>query len=561
MNFRNNYLFRAMLLLSAMLFNAACEDDYSAIGVDLVESGAVKSTKAIAEVEVKNIKFSAVGTNRLEGYQLGEYNDPVFGLTKASVATQVELSSGTIFGDLSQETENASEGDEDPGTLPENERVTKVYLYLPFYSTELVDTTDAPDTDPRPFRVDSIFGNRNTTFKLKVAEFTKFLRDTDPNSGFTETQEYFSNEDASPFIGAVLLDSVISINEEEILLFENEDDPDTPDTDESTLNPVRIPPGIRVELDPEFFQTKILDMEGSEQLSNATFFKDYFRGIHLSVEVVNDDLNLLLPFEGDNVSISANIEVRYEYDDFNNNGTAEDSTDDFVDVAEGKLTLNLRGNRVNYLESEAYPAGVASAFNTLNPERLYLQGGAGSMAEIDLSAIAGPDGFVALARENKWLINDASIIVYVDEQELLNQGVSDLASRLYLYDLDNERGLVDYFRDLAESGAASGGSLATFGGILDKNRKEGPGYRFRITEHLKNIIDKDSTNYRLGLTMASNVLNSTVVKAFDANGNKVNVPRTSVSNTKGIILFGKPSGAGEEARRVRLEIYYTEPNQ
>ena len=56
--------------------------------------------------------------------------------------------------------------------------------------------------------------------------------------------------------GTTLYDDEMSINSNE-LVFYNEDDPETDDVDESETVKERLTPRIRVELDKDFFQTRI----------------------------------------------------------------------------------------------------------------------------------------------------------------------------------------------------------------------------------------------------------------------------------------------------------------
>ncbi|MGA0155467.1 MAG: DUF4270 family protein, partial [Flavobacteriaceae bacterium] len=70
----------------------------------------------------------------------------------------------------------------------------------------------------------------------------------------------------------------------------NEDDPATPDVDESLTIDVSQSrdPGIFVELDKSFFQDRIFDLEGSEALRSQSNFKDHIRGLHLSIDASDD---------------------------------------------------------------------------------------------------------------------------------------------------------------------------------------------------------------------------------------------------------------------------------
>ena len=132
--------------------------------------------------------------------------------------------------------------------------------------------------------MDSIYGDRNQTFDIVVSRSNYFLRDLDPNSNFQQAQEYYSNQDFSSFIGEELTitgENTVIIDDIETVVMA-EDDPDT-DVDESkTVVDDRIPPGIHIPLNPDFFQQNILDKEGQSELLNNSNFKNFLRGVHLT---------------------------------------------------------------------------------------------------------------------------------------------------------------------------------------------------------------------------------------------------------------------------------------
>src|SRR5690606_9943281 len=112
------------------------------------------------------------------------------------------------------------------------------------------------------YDLDSIYGDRTATFNLSVSRSNYFLRDLDPNSGFQEAQEYYSNHDFSGFIGELIGSGEVTISNEDIIVSYKDDDPETEDVDESDQIETKLAPGIRIPLNNEFFQTNLLDMEG-----------------------------------------------------------------------------------------------------------------------------------------------------------------------------------------------------------------------------------------------------------------------------------------------------------
>ena len=457
-------------LVGIFLVMVSCEEDLTTLGEGVVGGEPFNTGKAVYDVFAYNKRVNAVQTNRLPIYQLGNFNDPIYGKRRASITSQVRFSinpnTGTLnntFGDFSQATEDNSDNDESISTIPENETVKEVFLYLPYQQPPdssrdsdgdgvddafdvdptdpnsdsdndgLTDNTERvrglnpldPDTDgdgigdaddddtisnafAKTYELDSIYGNIEAPFRLKVERSTFFLRDLDPNTNFEEAQEYFSTQTFSPdFVSDVLFDGEVEIDNKEILFF-NEDDPDTPDVDESLTVDNRLDPGIRVPLDPNFFQENILDKEGSSELLSQANFVEFFRGIHLSIDA-DDDIMLLLDLS------RANITLTYEYDDYNNNNTTSDTSDDFIEQTERNLVFNLlqnnngviSGNAVNTFESDGFPTEIADNLDTgENASRIYLKGGDGAMAEIQLFDEVDATPILEEIRSKNWIINE-----------------------------------------------------------------------------------------------------------------------------------------------------------
>ena len=96
--------------------------------------------------------------------------------------------------------------------------------------------------------------------------------------------------------------------------------------------------------------------------------------------------------------------------------------------------------------------------------------------------------------------------------------------------------------NLATENNANEGPLGLFlnyDGIIEKEGDRGIKYTFRITEHLNNIIVRDSTNASLGLTLTSNIDIVNVQEGMRSSDNQaVNVPVMSSVSPLGTILYG-----------------------
>ncbi|MEM9686202.1 MAG: DUF4270 domain-containing protein [Bacteroidota bacterium] len=538
----------SLLLLFLFLCTVSCEKEFNTIGTTIISGNHFETEKMYADVFTYNRKINAIQTNGLPIYQLGRYTDPVYGETQARIATQLSLQIvNPTFGTYSQELEDNADTDDSDLTIQENETVTRVYLDIPFFST----LEDTDEDGNRTFELDSIYGNENALFNLRVEELTFYLKDLDPESNFETPQEYFSDQDFSADTGALLFDETYSINDQEIIIYE-EDDPETEESEADNIRE-RLDPRIRIELDPAFFQQTILDAEGSEFLANINNFREYFRGLYISADSFSDDVLMLL-----NLS-QATIEIEYSYDKVDTNGTADDASDDEIFTEDSSFTINLSGNILNTFSHTPYPVTISDQLNTnTNASRLYLKGGAGTFVEIKLFDEDETNINLDAIRANKWLINEANLTFYIDREALDVAGTSTEPQRLYLYDMENNTPLLDHLLDATTNLGNPAISKTIYSGILEKDEEEkGIRYKIRLTEHINNLIRRDSTNVRLGLVLTSDINNIDTATTILEPSDEIDSATASVINPLGTVLFGSDPGV-EEDKRLRLEIFYTE---
>ncbi|WP_340077174.1 DUF4270 domain-containing protein [Leptobacterium sp. I13] len=601
---------RVFLLVCFAAVMYSCDEDFNTIGIDVVGNSNFETDKVVFDVYAQTKTLTSVRTDGLPLYQLGRLNNPIYGTREARIVTQAFLQPpNPVFGSRSQTLEDVHATDDDEETIPENETVKKVYLNVPFFNSAPEDADgdgvpddidvdpdnpesdtdedgvtdfdesrngtdplnpdtdgdgigDAEDTDtasdivPEIFKLDSIYGNKEAVFNVRVDELTFFLRDLDPSSNFEEAQEYFSSADFSGSIGQNLYDGVFQINNIETLIF-NEDDPNT-DADESTTVLERVPPGIRVELNPQFFQEKILDKEGANELATNNNFKDFFRGVIISTDNFSEDILMLLDFA------KANITIDYEYDRLDTNGTSGNTSDDTIIKERDTYRILLSNtilNSINTMISDLLPGDItAEIAKGINASRLYLNGGSGSFVEINLFDPEGVTEKLEEVRANDWLINEANLTFYIDRAVMNSSSSIIEPKRLYLYNLTNGTTLIDYEIDFSQ-GPDPNGSRSNYGGIIQTD-DDGKGikYKIRLTEHINRVLRKDSTNVKLGLVVTSDINNPVNVTGIIENMEEVPIPQASVINPFGTVLFGgNATTPEEEEKKLRLEIFYTDP--
>ena len=604
MSFLNKFKFPALAGILLVVALVSCEQDLTTIGAEVIGGEPFKTDMVVYNVSAFNKKIEAVQTNQLPVYQLGVYNDPIYGKTEASITSQVQLQSANpTFGIY---TENDELNDSEK--IAENETIDSVVVHIPYF-TDILDsdadgvpdalesgddillaTNDSDgdgvanndetangtnplsaDTDgdgiedgddetndatsfAKTFELDSIYGNREQNFGFKIEASTYFLRDLDPDSNFQDAQDYYSNQQFSPtFTDEVLFDnSSLTISNKETLFFTAQDDPDTPDVDESATVESRFAPGLRVQLSTEgldFFQRNLLDKEGSSELLSSANFKNHFRGVHMSVTPSEEELLFFLDLS------NAQIEVYYHYDKIED-GETEVATSSFnLSLLAGSSTSGVVGNAINTFVNEDYPAEIIGAMDTSdNASRIYLKGGAGSFAEIQLFE---DEAEINLIKANNWVINEAHLIFYIDQDAVGTLGQEP--PRLNLYNAETNLPLYNSVTEINTEDTALGVFL-NYDGIIEKSGERGLKYTVNITEHINNIIIRDSINATLGLQVTSDIRVTGVNNVLLDNGDDKELPASAILSPLGTVLFGSAVLPAEEAKKLKLEIFYTETN-
>ena len=604
MSFLNKFKFPALAGILLVVALVSCEQDLTTIGAEVIGGEPFKTDMVVYNVSAFNKKIEAVQTNQLPVYQLGVYNDPIYGKTEANITSQVQLQSANpTFGIY---TENDELNDSEK--IPENETIDSVVVHIPYF-TDILDsdadgvpdalesgddillaTNDSDgdgvanndetangtnplstDTDgdgiedgddetndatsfAKTFELDSIYGNREQNFGFKIEASTYFLRDLDPDSNFQDAQDYYSNQQFSPaFTDEVLFDnSSLTISNKETLFFTAQDDPDTPDVDESATVESRFAPGLRVQLSTEgldFFQRNLLDKEGSSELLSSANFKNHFRGVHMSVTPSEEELLFFLDLS------NAQIEVYYHYDKIED-GETEVATSSFnLSLLAGSSTSGVVGNAIHTFVNEDYPAEIVGAMDTSdNASRIYLKGGAGSFAEIQLFE---DEAEINLIKANNWVINEAHLVFYIDQDAVGTLGQEP--PRLNLYNAETNLPLYNSVTEINSEDTALGVFL-NYDGIIEKSGERGLKYTVNITEHINNIIIRDSINATLGLQVTSDIRVTGVNNVLLDNGDDKELPASAILSPLGTVLFGSAVSPAEEAKKLKLEIFYTETN-
>ena len=591
-------------ILFFFLVFISCDRDYHAVGVEIFKEISFKTKETKIPVYSYQKKVDYFQTNGLPLAQLGKIQHPVFGNSEASITAQLNIGNNPTFGIYSQETELVGD-DTNPAIINENETVTKVFLEIPFFTNQ-IDTDrdgvlDALDSDPndvesdsdgdgildyiesqsntnplsddsdgdgilddvdldnstydsenKVYQIDSIYGNREATFNLKVYELTYFISALDPENNFETYKSYYSNSDyfEQGFVGDKIHDDTYKLNFDELRYNFEEDDPETDDVDETELIETRLTPRIRIPLDTSFFQTKVVDQEGGSVLKNADNFARHLKGIIIQTDGFSDNLYMLLDIN------QAIIKMTYSYDFYN----AESNAESKIEKASRTTIINL-GTKINTLKNSNFDTAITQELQNqltgVSSERIYLNG-SGLHATINLFNNNEEDAtLLEELREKQWLINEANLIFYVDQSSYSNAD-SFIADRVFLYNYKDKIPLSDFYIDNSTNPGSKNGDKSIYGGLLEYDDNNLPyRYKFKITDHINRVVRKDSTNVELGLVVNSHAVNIANLNAKTSEQENVLYPTAAILNPFGIVLHGSES-QNNEVNKLELEVFYTE---
>jgi len=125
--------------------------------------------------------------------------------------------------------------------------------------------------------------------------------------------------------------------------------------------------------------------------------------------------------------------------------------------------------------------------------------------------------------------------------------------------MDDNIPLEDFRVDETVSATSLALSKFLHGGILERDDDgDGVRYKIRITEHINNLIRKDSTNVKLGLVSSSDIRVVSSGRENTGSSEQEFVPTVSNMNPFGTILYGN-TAASPADKRLSLEIFYSIP--
>ncbi|GAA0754337.1 DUF4270 domain-containing protein [Psychroflexus lacisalsi] len=511
----------ASILVLTLLFS--CENEYSEVGTDYINSIQVQPPYESENVVAFSEKYNAIQTNGLRNYFIGHYSDPVYGMSETKLLTQLSLTqTNPNFGS--------------------NPVIDSVVMTLPFYSRQIEEDE---------YELDSVYGNGS--FKLNVYQSNQFLRDLDPgqNGDFQDRQLYYTNQ-LDQFNSNIESEPVVA---SEIIKPTDLTDPVVlvETTFDGSLDTLNLSPRIRIKMPNEYFNEKIINAPNPEVFSSNAAFRNYLRGFLIEADQQQPVMSMSM-FDFQNADANITIFYRNEVEEENDEGEMT------VETRYNQFVLNFNGIKLN-LYNDNFNVDLTSQDTIQGEENIYLKGGEGSSGIIKLFAGPDTDGDgisdeLEELRSNDWLINEANLDLYINEEVAPNS--KNRINRVFLFNLDDEEVLEDYLRDPTASENPFTSRLVHLA-PLDENDNGDLFYRIRLTSHINNVINNDSTNVRLGVYVVPNVNQQNFLKTQNSQlGISENVPSSMMETPRGIVIHGNQSAT--ESKKMKLRIIYTETN-
>lgn len=498
----------------------SCEKDFTDIGTSIINNNEFNTKDTILEIIVNENPITSIRTDNIEQvlgqYLLGVYNNANYEKIEASIISQLAIGADLKVVDRVYGTDTTVVT-----------QIDAAYLKLPYQATLKTDGSGE-------YELDSIIGDTETPFTLNVYELTTFLNTLDPAN-----PENFNSLHS---------DDVFQINPAELNTDVNyQFKPNPADTMAivgrklstgeiyitDTIKLTGSLPFARIPLKNDMIKQLFLDKYETGDFASQEAFNNYFRGIMLKTEGSGGSL---ISFNFNNIISDQNPSIEVFY---TNTVLASGSIIDTIKKNDSYSLAGIRTSTYNMTPNNPSPLGS-----------FQIQGTAGTHANIELFGANATDirDKIAELRAKNWLINDASLIMHVNQNVV---GFDTIATpfRLFLYKNGEAANLNStQINDIFSFPV--GESEDIFGGRLELSDDRKPNkYVFRITRYISDLLSGE-TDYAPTLTLK--VINPTDIP-LTFNDTIVD---TYNWNPKAVMLLDHSVINGD--KRIQLKISYSE---
>ena len=529
--YRKSTYFGVLFLVFASVIS--CEEDFTDIRSGVVSNTKFSTNDTILEVlvssaSIENVRADGIALTAtpffgLQGqYLLGTHRNEQYENIEASIVSQININTALKLVSY-----------DNPDGLSYETTIDTAFLRLPYHATLI-------SNDSRPiYELDSVTGNKELPFTLNIYELETYLNTlnpADPSKANTFLSDAVYDIKPTSLTAIEDMDFMPTANDTLIYVKRRNSLGDLHQIDtvrytSNTSSTVPLPMAI-IPLKKSFVKEAFLDEYGTANFDSQSNFNTHFKGIVIDakekIQPSGEKGGALIAFNLRSTGVGATssvIEVYYTNTFFKSNSTEIDT------VITNTHSFQLGGiiNSKYSSNNKVYP---------INKE-VNIQGAAGSEAKIEI--LKGTQ--LTDIRAKNWLINDASLTFYINQ----DSDTTNTASRLILYKRGenvNSNPISSYIKDVFTEG------LEKFGGLLERQDSKKDHYTFRITDYLSDILS-DENNYNPPLRLK--VYNTSDIQITDT------IFRNYSWNPKAIsILNGDESLNG--VRRAQLKISYTKKN-
>jgi hypothetical protein len=489
----------------------SCEKDFNDIATNVVKNTKFDTKDTILDVVVTNKAITSVGGDGLKiggtlgQYLLGVYNNSNYEKIEASIVSQVVIYSGI---------QDKEVGERDYGTdTTIVTTIDTVFLKLPYQATLKSGAT-------ADYTLDSVIGDQTKAFNLNLYRTDTYMSRLNPVDP-SKINSYESDFNYQIIPGR--LNSIANYqfkpNALDTALIYKSKLSNGVVYKTDTISLTNNNPFARVALDKAKFKEIFIDKFGSSEFTSQEAFNEYFKGLYIEASGNEGSLISFL-LNNQNQELKPSIELRYTK-------TVVKGGTTIIDTIQKSNTFLLSSfsTSVYKMTEKVYPVN----------KNVIVQGTAGSMAEVKLFDAAQ----IQLLKNKNWLINDASLTFYVD-QDIVKYDTIATPFKLFLY---KEGSSKTQLKDLITEGNT------TFGGNLIITNKKPDYYSFKITDYVSDFLDGTSNyNPTLGLRVFNPTdLPEIVIDTLVRNYNW---------NPKAVTLLNHEKTLNGE-RRAKLKISYS----
>ncbi|UZO82161.1 DUF4270 domain-containing protein [Aquimarina sp. ERC-38] len=564
----------------------SCDEDFNSVGSEVINGIGFENRTYISKPLAYTIDVGEVQTNGLPYYSLGTYNDPTYGALEYDFLGQVALPLST-----------------DPNsTLPltfdfDNVKTfDSVVLYLPYFS-RVTEPANTAENSPAEYDLTIGYGDNTAVFGLNIYRSNYFLSNFDPqqneNGQIGDRRAYFSNDliefESSLKFEPISTFEVIVNREDSTRQFKEKNDflvsteaianllPD--DNDEDLLPSLTfLTPGLYVHLDTlkfnEFFLKEDVNFPSPNNRNN---FLNFFRGLYVDFEKKSDNKDVLFAINTSNASLNFYFTEVFKRESKDSIGAPK------------TISLRFNGNNINGIQEK--PSFTIPDANVVDGDaNLFLKGGKGSYATIELlsdriivdeneNAVLDENGNFQITTENlansipeieflqsqNWIINDAKLRFYVNQDALRGQDTLLEPERIFIFDLETGARLTDFCNDIALQFPNVENHLPP---LERDNNGNGVFYDVNLTNYLNNVLLGNENLSTLGIAVSQDVSRESIndvdrgivcgpLTPREVKNSERIITATSVISPEGTILYGNTQEVPED-KRLELIISYSQ---